>query len=56
MEKSQIIIIAAVAAFASIRLYQKFYKKNKSAGAESKTFASDFASSKDDGYEPYSKK
>ena len=56
MEKNQIIIIATVAAVAAIRLYQKFIKKNKSAGTGTKTNSSDFASSKDDDYEPYSKK
>ena len=56
MEKNQIIITVAVAAFAAIRLYQKFNKKNKSAGTGTKTHSSDFASSKDDEYEPYSKK
>jgi len=57
MDKSQIIIFAAVIAFAGIRLYQKFSGKGKKTPGNNtgKHSESDFSSSKDD-YEPYSKK
>jgi hypothetical protein len=56
--KDQTSIIIAVAAFAylAFRLYQKYVKKdtgNRSTNIKSDTFSS---SSKDDDYEPYSKK
>lgn len=57
MEKSQIIIIASVAAFAAIRLYQKYNKKKSSGTGTKVSGTSDFATAgKDDEYEPYSKK
>lgn len=58
MEKSQIIIIASVAAFAAIRLYQKYNNRKKSSETGTKVSGtSDFVTSgKDDEYEPYSKK
>ena len=58
MEKNQIIIIAAVIAAVGVRLYKYYVKKNnEKAGTEKKAPSSSFPSgSKDDEYEPYSKK
>jgi hypothetical protein len=59
MDKTQIIIIAVTLAVLSARLYQKYIKKNKSTpGSNSKNSSgSSFpSSSRDDDYEPYSKK
>jgi hypothetical protein len=57
MEKSQIILFAAVASFVAIRLYQKYIKKDQKPSDSKKSTRSDFGSSdKEDDYEPYSKK
>jgi hypothetical protein len=59
MDKNQILIYSAVAAILAIRLYQKYVKKRKvKSGTETKpsSGASFPGSSKDDDYEPYSKK
>lgn len=59
MHNSQVLIFSAVIAVAAIRLYQKFVKKNKgiSGTEDNQSNGSSFpSSSKDDDYEPYSKK
>ncbi len=59
MDKNQILIFSAIAAVLAVRLYQKFRKKDKSkSGTDTKSSsgASFPYSSKDDDYEPYSKK
>jgi len=59
MDKSQILIFSAVIAFVAIRLYQKYIKKDKGkSGTEAKPPSSTSfpALSKDEDYEPYSKK
>jgi len=59
MDKTQIILISAAVAFLAVRLYQKYIKKNKAkSGTETKpSSGSSFpSSSRDEDYEPYSKK
>jgi hypothetical protein len=59
MDKSQIIIISAILAFAGIKVYQKYIKKDKTkTGTENKSSSGmPFSSgSKEEDYEPYSKK
>lgn len=59
MDKTQIILFSAAMAFLAVRLYQKYVKKNnKKAGSDMKPDSgSSFPnSSKDEEYEPYSKK
>jgi hypothetical protein len=59
MDKTQIILISAVMAFLAVRLYQKYVKKDKgnSGSVKKPSTGSDFSStSKDDDYEPYSKR
>ena len=59
MDKTQIAVIAATVAILGIRLYQKYVKKNKDKiGSANKpdSGTSMPSSSKDDDYEPYSKK
>jgi hypothetical protein len=59
MHNSQILLISAAFAVAAFRLYQKFIKKNKGkSGTDiNRQAGSSFpSSSKDDDYEPYSKK
>jgi hypothetical protein len=59
MDKTQIIIFTVVMVFLAFRLYQKYIKKdNNSTGSNTKpSSGSSFSSSsKDDDYEPYSKK
>lgn len=59
MDKKDIIIFAAVLAFLAVRLYQKYVKKDPKRTANEKKISSDttfFSTSKDDDYEPYSKK
>jgi hypothetical protein len=58
MNKSEIIIFAAAMAYLAFRLYQKYMKKgNYNSGSKTKESGSTFStSSKDDEYEPYSKK
>jgi len=60
MDKVEVIIIVSALSFAGVRLYQKYLKNGKGKSltgskgtAENSMFAS---SSKDDDYEPYSKK
>lgn len=59
MDKTQIIIFSAAIAILGVRLYQKYIKKgtNKSEdGTKSSGDSSFRLSSKDDEYEPYSKR
>jgi hypothetical protein len=59
MDKNRILIFAVIAAVLGIRLYMKYKKKDKiKSGTEEKPSASSSfpTSSKDDEYEPYSKK
>lgn len=57
MHNSQILIIIAVIAFVGIRLYQKYGKKNNSGSKTKSSSGTSFpSSSKDEDYEPYSKK
>jgi uncharacterized membrane protein YebE (DUF533 family) len=59
MDTKQIIIFSVAMAFLAFRLYQKYYKKNTPGSSGEKKSSSGnafFDSSKDDNYEPYSKK
>jgi uncharacterized ion transporter superfamily protein YfcC len=59
MDKIQIIIFAAAMAILAVRLYQKYVKKDKrTSETERKREPGSYfqSSSKDDDYEPYSKK
>jgi len=59
MHNSQILIFSAVMAFLALRLYQKYFKKDKDkSGTQTKSDSgTSFPStSKDEDYEPYSKK
>jgi hypothetical protein len=59
MNKVEIIALSAAFAIVAIRLYQKYIKKGKGKpGTETKTSSGSVfsSSSKDDEYEPYSKK
>jgi Tfp pilus assembly major pilin PilA len=57
MNTLEIILISAAFAVVGIRLYQKYVKKNQGKPATGKTNDSTLSySSKDDEYEPYSKK
>jgi hypothetical protein len=59
MDKTQIIIFAVAIVFLAFRIYQKYIKKgkNNSGSSTEKTADSSFtASTKDDDYEPYSKR
>jgi hypothetical protein len=59
MHNSQIILFAAIFAVLAIRLYQKYFKKdNDKSGKDTKpSSGTSFPStSKDEEYEPYSKK
>lgn len=58
MDKKDVIIFAAVFIVLAIRLYMKYIKKNQEkSGSETKQSATSFpSSSKDEDYEPYSKK
>jgi len=59
MDKTQIIIFAVVMVFLAFRIYQKYIKKDiNTSGSNKKSSAgSSFSSSsKDDEYEPYSKR
>jgi len=59
MDTKDIIIFSAVMAFLAFRLYQKYAKKNQKGTANDKKISSDsafFSTSKDDDYEPYSRK
>ena len=56
-DKLQIVIFIVLFAFVGFRLYQKYIKKDDGKPGEVKKPGSSFASSsKDDDYEPYSKK
>ena len=53
----QIVLLVSLFAFVGFRLYQKYFKKNDDkSGSLKKPGSSFMASSKDDDYEPYSKK
>jgi uncharacterized membrane protein YebE (DUF533 family) len=59
MDKTQIILFSAAMAFLAVRLYQKYFKKDKNKTSEGSrpTSGTSFPSSaKDEEYEPYSKK
>jgi uncharacterized membrane protein YebE (DUF533 family) len=59
MDTKQIIIFSVAMAFLAFRLYQKYYKKNTPGSSEEKKSSTGNAltnSSKDDDYEPYTKK
>ncbi len=58
MDKKQIFIFAAVLVVVCIRLYMKYIKKNQgNIGSDAKQSGTSFpSSSKDEEYEPYSKK
>jgi hypothetical protein len=59
MDKTQIILFSAAMAFVAVRLYQKYVKKdNKKTGSDMKSDSGNSFpnSSKDEEYEPYSKK
>ena len=59
MDKTQIILFSAAMAFLALRLYQKYFKKDKNkSGTQTKSDSgTSFPStSKDEDYEPYSKK
>jgi hypothetical protein len=59
MDKSSIAIFAAVMGVAAFRLYQKYIKKDKNKTGSNSTIPSGTSmpsSSKEDDYEPYSKK
>ncbi|MFN8209362.1 MAG: hypothetical protein U0T33_00145 [Bacteroidales bacterium] len=56
-DSSSIAVFAAVFAVLAFRIYQKYFKKNDIKGNQRKGSGSSFpSSSKDDDYEPYSKK
>jgi len=53
----EVVLIAVVFAFAGVRLYQKYVKKDSGkSGGMWKAKSSSSTSSKEDDYEPYSKK
>jgi hypothetical protein len=58
MDKTQAIIFAAAMAYIAVRLYQKYIKKNEKSGSGNNITSSSSVpdTSKDDEYEPYSKK
>jgi hypothetical protein len=59
MDTKQIIIFSVAMAFVAFRLYQKYYKKNTPGSSDTNKGSTGNAlthSSKDDDYEPYSKK
>jgi len=59
MDKSNIAVFAAVMGVAAFRLYQKYIKKDKNktgSNANSSSGSAMPSTSKDDDYEPYSKK
>jgi hypothetical protein len=59
MDKTQIIIFIAAIFFLAFRLYQKYFKKGRDkSSAPSKTVSDSglHSTSKDDDYEPYSKR
>jgi hypothetical protein len=59
MDTKDIIIFAAVFVFLAFRLYQKYVKKDQKGTANEKKISTDstfFSTTKDDDYEPYSKK
>ncbi|MCX6255661.1 MAG: hypothetical protein NTV31_14475 [Bacteroidia bacterium] len=59
MNKTEIIIFSAAMAFLAVRLYQKYIKKDTGKSETDKKTSSGsmfLSSSKDDDYEPYSKK
>lgn len=59
MNKRDIIILIAVMVFLAVRLYQRYIKKDSNSSASDKKISSGSgfpSSSKDDDYEPYSKK
>jgi uncharacterized membrane protein YebE (DUF533 family) len=59
MDKTQIIIFAVAMAFLAVRIYQKYIKKDQNKSGTNTKSSSDSSfptSSKDEEYEPYSKK
>jgi hypothetical protein len=56
MEKTEVIVVSLVFGVVAFRLYQKYFKKYHRKPGNGSRDGSSFASSKDDDYEPYSKK
>ena len=57
MDKTEIILIAALTVFAAFRIYQKYFRKGQNITGKSKPSGEDsFSRTKDDDYEPYSGK
>lgn len=59
MDKTQTIIFAALVAFVAVKLYQKYIKKNnRNTGYDNKSSSGKTITpeTKDEDYEPYSKK
>jgi hypothetical protein len=57
MDKSEIILLTVVLIFASVRIYQKYFRKNQNSRRESnKGNADQLSTSREDDYEPYSSK
>jgi Tfp pilus assembly major pilin PilA len=55
-DSASIAVLIAIVAVAAGRLYQKYFKKDKIQQGDVNKKTSVFSSSKDDDYEPYSKK
>ena len=56
-DKLELVLVAVVFAFVGIRLYQKYFKKSDGKTDGKKKPGSGFSSSsKDDDYDPYSKR
>jgi hypothetical protein len=56
-DQVSVIVAAVVLAYAAVRIYQKYIKKDKGEGPKKSNGGSSFpAHSADDDYEPYSKK
>lgn len=56
MEKTEIILVIALSAFAALKIYQKYFRKDQNTTEEKKRTGHDSFSSAGDDYEPYSGK
>lgn len=57
MSKVDIIVLVAALTIVAVRLYKKYFKKvNTGQGSNTMSDSARYSSSKDDEYEPYSKK
>jgi hypothetical protein len=57
MDKKEIILASALIAYAAVRIYQKYFRKDQKAQGKNKAGGHDsFSPAKDDDYEPYSGK